>query len=161
MTKNSYNKCMKWTEDKLGIHTVRCLVQGITGITAAVYILFAIWLLWQKDMRLLRFLIVPAVGFVAVTLLRKLVGASRPYEVYDFVPLLNKGTKHNSFPSRHVFSNMIIASAVFYINGPIGIFMAVCGTILAVLRVITGVHFPKDVIAGALLAVLSGWIGFR
>ena len=99
-------------------------------------------------------------GFVAVTILRKLIAAKRPYEIYGFTPLLQKDTRANSFPSRHVFSNMIIAAAVLYVNLPLGIFTAVCGLILAVLRVITGVHFPKDVAAGCLIAVLLGWIGF-
>ena len=110
--------------------------------------------------RLIRFILVPAVGFVIVTLFRKVVGAKRPYEIYDFTPLLNKDTKANSFPSRHVFSNMIIAAAVFWINLPLGVATGSCGVALAVFRVITGVHFPKDVAAGAVIAVLFGWIGF-
>ena len=160
MTKNSYQECMKWTERNIGITAVRLLVKAITAVTAVVYLTMALWLLGQRDQRLLRFLMVPAAGFVAVTILRKLIAAKRPYEIYGFTPLLQKDTKANSFPSRHVFSNMIIAAAVIYINLPLGIFTAVCGLILAVLRVITGVHFPKDVAAGCLIAVLFGWIGF-
>ena len=55
---------------------------------------------------------------------------------------------------------MIIAAAVFWINLPLGIATGSCGVALAVFRVITGVHFPKDVAAGAVIAVLFGWIGF-
>ena len=160
MTKSSYQKCMEWTERNIGIRTVRLLVKGITAVTAVIYIVFALWLLVQRDQRIFRFLLVPAAGFVAVTILRKLIAAKRPYEIYGFTPLLQKGNKANPFTSRHVFSNMIIAAAVLYINLPLGIFTAVCGLILAVLRVITGVHFPKDVTVGCLIAVLLGWIGF-
>lgn len=160
MTKNSYQKCMEWTERNMGIKTVRLLVKAITAVTAVIYMAVALWLLVQRDQRILRFLLIPAAGFAAVTILRKLIAAKRPYEIYGFTPLLQKDTKANSFPSRHVFSNMIIAAAVIYINLPLGIFTAVCGLILAVLRVITGVHFPKDVAAGCMIAVLLGWIGF-
>lgn len=97
----------------------------------------------QRDERIFRFLLVPAAGFVAVTILRKLIAAKRPYEIYGFTPLLQKDTRANSFPSRHVFSNMIIAAAALYVNLPLGIFTAVCGLLLAVLRVITGVHFRR------------------
>lgn len=151
---------MEWTERNIGITAVRLLVKAITAVTAAIYMAFALGLLVQRDQRIFRFVLIPAAGFVAVTILRKLIAARRPYEIYGFTPLLQKDTKANSFPSRHVFSNMIIAAAVCYINVPFGIFTAVCGLILAVLRVITGVHFPKDVAVGGLIALLFGWIGF-
>lgn len=160
MTKNSYQKCMDWTERNIGIGSVRLMVRALTAVTAVIYCVMAAFLLVGRDGRLIRFILVPAVGFVIVTLFRKVVGAKRPYEIYDFTPLLNKDTKANSFPSRHVFSNMIIAAAVFWIHLPLGIATGSCGVALAVFRVITGVHFPKDVAAGAVIAVLFGWIGF-
>ena len=132
------------------------MVKAITAVTAAIYMAIALWLFAQRDERIFRFLLVPAAGFVAVTILRKLIAAKRPYEIYGFTPLLQKDTRANSFPSRHVFSNMIIAAAALYVNLPLGIFTAVCGLLLAVLRVITGVHFPKDVIVGGLIGILCG-----
>ena len=136
------------------------MVKAITAVTVAIYMAIALWLFAQRDERIFRFLLVPAAGFVAVTILRKLIAAKRPYEIYGFTPLLQKDTRANSFPSRHVFSNMIIAAAALYVNLPLGIFTAVCGLLLAVLRVITGVHIPKDVAAGCLLADKHGCIGF-
>ena len=34
------------------------------------------------------------------------------------------------------------------------------GVALAAIRVIAGVHFPRDVIAGALAGILLGYVGF-
>ncbi|WP_366517927.1 hypothetical protein [uncultured Senegalimassilia sp.] len=31
--------------------------------------------------------------------------------------------------------------------------------LLAVIRVVSGVHFPRDVVVGALLGVLAGFVG--
>ena len=107
------------------------MVKAITAVTAAIYMAIALWLFAQRDERIFRFLLVPAAGFVAVTILRKLIAAKRPYEIYGFTPLLQKDTRANSFPSRHVFSNMIIAAAALYVNLPLGIFTAVCGLLLA------------------------------
>ena len=78
------------------------MVKAITAVTAAIYMAIALWLFAQRDERIFRFLLVPAAGFVAVTILRKLIAAKRPYEIYGFTPLLQKDTRANSFPSRHI-----------------------------------------------------------
>lgn len=160
MTGEGYQKCMDWTEKYIGIRFVRILVKLLTAITAVCYSLTVLWLIFQRDIWVFRILVIPAVGFIAVSLIRKWLSASRPYEIYAFTPLLDKDTKGNSFPSRHVFSNMIIAMAVLSVWIPAGIFLIICGILLAVLRVITGVHFPKDVIAGAVFAAVLGVVGF-
>ena len=64
-------------------------------------------------------------------------------------------------PSRHVFSAFIIGMAFLCIGEiPLGIIVFVCGLIIAIVRVISGVHFPKDVIVGALVGILCGVVGF-
>ena len=160
MTKESYEKCMSWTQEHIGTGTVRFLVEFFTAITGVLYGSVAPLMLLRHDARAWRILLVPAAGFLAVTFLRRAVGARRPYEVYGFVPLLKKDTKGNSFPSRHVFSNMIIAMAVCSVYPLAGVILLVCGGCLAILRVVSGVHFPRDVVAGAVFAVLLGFAGF-
>ena len=160
MTEKSYQRCMAWTEKYIGVNRVRVLVKLLTVITVLGYGVTIVGLLIQRDFWVLRVILVPAAGFVAVSLLRRCLGAKRPYEKYAFTPLLKKDTKGNSFPSRHVFSNIIIAMAVLSVWVPGGILLMVCGAFLAVLRVITGVHFPRDVIAGGVIAVVMGVLGF-
>ena len=77
--------------------------------------------------------------------------------MYDFKPIIEKNKKGESMPSRHVFSAFIIGMAFLYIGEiPLGII----GLIIAIVRVISGVHFPKDVIVGALVGILCGAVGF-
>jgi len=99
---------------------------------------------------------IPAVSFAAVSAFRAVYSAKRPYEVLDIQPLIKKETEGKSFPSRHVFSVFIIGMSFFYIAEPMGIAAFVSGTALAYLRVVGGVHFPKDVAAGALFGILCG-----
>lgn len=40
-----------------------------------------------------------------------------------------------------------------------GIILSVLGIFMAYVRVVGGIHFPKDVFAGAVIGVLSGVIG--
>ena len=73
---------------------------------------------------------------------------------------IEKDTAGKSFPSRHVFSVFIIAATIFYVHPSAGILLGLLGVVLAVLRVIGGVHEPRDVIAGALAGILCGVLGY-
>lgn len=105
-------------------------------------------------------LIIPAVGFLLLSIYRAKVNAPRPYEVFDTPPLVVKNTRGNSFPSRHVFSAFIIATTAIQFFPALGVILYICGVLLAVTRVLAGVHFPKDVVAGALTGIALGLIGF-
>ncbi len=53
--------------------------------------------------------IVPFLGFVTLTIVRRIINRPRPYEVDGIPPLIEKDTSGKSFPSRHVFSAYMIA----------------------------------------------------
>ena len=48
----------------------------------------------------------------------------------------------------------------WYLCPPVGAVFFLAGVVLAAVRVLGGVHFPRDVIAGALFAGAAGWAGF-
>lgn len=126
----------------------------------ASYPLLLIWLLLHQDIRFIRVLLAPGISFVLLSVFRDRYNAPRPYELLDIDPLIHKNTRGHSFPSRHVFSVSAIACAFWYICPPIGIVLLCCSALMAVIRVLGGVHFPRDVIAGFAIGVLSGVIGF-
>ena len=64
-----------------------------------------------------------------------------------------------SFPSRHVCSIFIIATVTFYLYPLPGMVLFAAGVVLAVVRVVTGVHFLRDVLAGAVCGVVMGLVG--
>lgn len=132
-------------------------------LTLSVYIAYPallLFLLLTRDHRLLRAVITPAVSFVALTFFRKRCNAPRPYEVLDITPLILKDTRGNSFPSRHVFSVFVIDMAFWWIFPPLGGVLLAVGVLIALIRVIGGVHFPRDVLAGAIMGAACGAVGF-
>lgn len=104
--------------------------------------------------------VVPAAGFVILSVFRYFLNAPRPYEIFETKPLVVKNTKGKSFPSRHVFSSFIIAFTAWWFYPAAGFALCLCGCLLAVTRVLAGVHFPKDVIAGAVSGIGLGALGF-
>lgn len=132
----------------------------LTGLVYLSYPTLLCVLFFTKDVRLWRCFFVPLVSFLAVSGLRKLIDAERPYEKWQFRPILHKEKRGESFPSRHVFSVFVIAFAFYYTAVPVGIVLTVFGVILAAVRVLGGVHFVRDVLAGAGIGIFAGVLGF-
>ncbi len=102
---------------------------------------------------------VSGVPFVIVTLVRALIDAPRPYELYDFYEVKPKGRAGRSFPSRHVFSAFMIATLFVRLSLPIAAVLFVLSVLLAFARVALGIHFVRDALAGALIGVIAGALG--
>ena len=106
------------------------------------------------------YLIVPASGFVILSFLRKKINAPRPYEEWDIKPLLDRDSPGQSMPSRHVFSATIISMAWLHASLSVGVIMLVLSAFLGLVRVLGGVHYPKDVVVGYICALVWGVIFF-
>ena len=127
---------------------------------AFIYIFELLILLFKKDKRFLRALLVPAAVFILVTRLRKRLGRKRPYIVYGTAPVTGKSDDEPGCPSRHAASSFIIAFTSIWLFGKKGIIVLVFAVITSALRVILGVHYISDVLAGAVISLISGIIGF-
>lgn len=112
-------------------------------------------------------IVVPAFVLIAVSLLRAHLNRPRPYEEHDITPLLArdlvKQQKHGkSLPSRHMSCAVIIA-LLFCLSWP-GVATVVVQVLLcagiAFTRVVGGVHYPRDIIAAIVLALVCGAVGF-
>lgn len=116
--------------------------------------------LWQHSGQFWRVLAVPAAVFVLGTLLRAAINRPRPYETLNFTPLFPKDTKGQSMPSRHCFSAAAIVAAAFTVWVPLGVAACLLAAVVAVTRVLTGVHYPSDVLAGLAFGAGAAVIGF-
>ena len=100
-----------------------------------------------------------ALPFLAITLLRKLINAPRPYELYDVYDTAPKNKKGSSFPSRHAHSAFAIGTLLCFFSLPLGIILLALALLLSAARVLLGIHFVRDVLAGALTGVGTAIIG--
>ena len=106
------------------------------------------------------YILVPASGFVLLTLVRKWINQPRTYETWEIIPLLDKDSSGNSMPSRHVFSATIISMACFHANLPVGLVLLILSAFLGLVRVLGGVHYLKDVLVGYVCGLLWGILFF-
>ena len=110
--------------------------------------------------KFLRFTLIPLATLIVISIVRAIVNAKRPYEVYHYTPPVKATTVGKSFPSRHTVCAFIIAMAFMYLQTRIGIIMLVVAAAIGVTRVLAGVHFIRDVVSGAVIGVLIGVLGF-
>ena len=110
--------------------------------------------------QVLIYVIIPASGFVILSFLRKKINAPRPYEEWDIKPLLDRDSPGQSMPSRHVFSATIISMACLHTSLTMGMICLILSAFLGLVRVLGGVHFPKDVVVGYICALVWGVIFF-
>jgi membrane-associated phospholipid phosphatase len=133
---------------------------AIVAFTVYVYFSTIVTTLWMSGIiELAKLVLITAVPFLGVSVVRRIIGAPRPYELLEFYERAPKKKSGCSFPSRHVFSVFIIGTVLLAQNLPIGILLLSLGVLLAVFRVLLGIHFIRDVVAGAIAGALSGGIG--
>ena len=106
------------------------------------------------------YLFIPASGFVILSFLRSKINAPRPYEEWDIKPLLDRDSPGQSMPSRHVFSATIISMACLHASLTMGMICLTLSAFLGLVRVLGGVHYPKDVVVGYICALSWGVIFF-
>ena len=138
---------------------VRALNIVNRGIVIVFYVAYALLLGWacvSDPWRLVPLVGVTAVGFVAVSFFRRRFNAPRPYECCAHAPRIARDGAGKSFPSRHTFSAFAIAASWFAASVPVAVVLLVAAGVLAVCRVLGGVHFPRDVVAGAFIGSATG-----
>ena len=161
MTKEQYIKITEpLRQDPEKTKRVVRMNQILTGVVFLLYPVYVVVLYAKRDPNLLKAILVPAISFVLVSVFRKMINAPRPYEKFDISPVIEKDTKGKSFPSRHVFSVFIIAVTIFSSYPVPGILVGLIGVAMAAIRVLGGVHEVRDVVAGALVGLVCGVIGF-
>ena len=106
------------------------------------------------------YVLIPASGFVILSFFRKKINHPRPYETWDISPLLEKDSLGQSMPSRHVFSATIISMACLHASLPVGLACLLFSALLGLVRVLGGVHYPKDVLVGYACGLAWGGLFF-
>jgi membrane-associated phospholipid phosphatase len=89
-------------------------------------------------------------AWVLAHVIKGIVQTPRPYLVLENIfPLLDK--TDFSFPSGHATFFMALATAIFLSHKKAGYIFGFFALLIGLARIITGVHFPVDILGGYLL----------
>lgn len=158
-----YNHIAGKIENKpIFLRLLRAFNRFMTVVMPIVYLTLLTTIYFREGFgkQVLMYVFIPASGFVILSFLRKKINAPRPYEVWEIIPLLDRDSPGQSMPSRHVFSATIISMACLHASLTMGMICLTLSALLGLVRVLGGVHFPKDVLVGYICALVWGVIFF-
>lgn len=91
--------------------------------------------------------------------LKLLYQSPRPYVVLEHVHQLAQPTEPNSFPSGHTSSTLSVVTVLVYKlreNKGIVVLLILFALLIGFSRIYIGLHFPLDVVVGAVIGIISG-----
>lgn len=135
----------------------------LLGVLTYFFWLFLIIYFWVKKEK--RLAIILTFGIIAGTIftyaLKFLIDRQRPYEQLDSVRLLTPFENDPSFPSGHTEISFLAATIVSRFHPGYGKYLYAFSIIVALSRIYVGVHFPIDVIGGAIIGIIIGKLILR
>lgn len=160
MNKEFYQRLHSFTEGhKAPKAAVTLATRFLPAIVYVSYPLMLVCLFLTGSPLLLRSILVPTAGFLICTVLRRWINAPRPYEALNIPSITHKDTIGQSFPSRHAACGAVIAVTALWSLPGLGWMLLAVSLLIPVSRVLAGVHFIRDVLAGWLLGAAVGFIG--
>lgn len=94
-------------------------------------------------------------------ILKPMAARPRPFAVNTGIRLLIEAPKDFSFPSGHTGASFAAAAALFFAGSRAWIPAGILAVLIGFSRLYLYVHYPTDVLFGALLGVGSGWLACR
>lgn len=94
-------------------------------------------------------------------ILKPLVARERPFEINSAVNLLISAPKDYSFPSGHTAASFAAVGAMYFTKYKHWKIFGVIALIIAFSRLYLYVHFPTDVLFGALLGIACGFAAVK
>ena len=93
-----------------------------------------------------------------VGLMRYLFYSPRPFLIFENVNQLMNHATESSFPSGHTTFYFAMATGVYFYNKKAGHIYLILAGLLGLARIFVGVHWPLDILVGAVLGIFTTYI---
>ncbi|MBI2049974.1 MAG: phosphatase PAP2 family protein [Candidatus Staskawiczbacteria bacterium] len=144
----------KW--DWLGFASVLVFYYADYLIAAAIFLFLAVN--FKRHWKVMFESIAAAVftRVVLIEIIRWLWSRTRPFVANNVNLLVDYSAEKSSFPSGHAGFYFAFSTVVYCHNKKIGIVFYIASLIIVLARIFVGIHWPSDILAGAVLGILVG-----
>lgn len=129
------------------------------GTMSILWVVLTAVLLINKKTRRLGAAMAVAVILVFIIgnlILKPMIARVRPYEINSTINLLVAKENDYSFPSGHTYFAFCCATVIFMRHKKVGTAFLIFAVFMGLSRLYLYVHFPTDVICGAVLGIIVG-----
>lgn len=153
------NKCFYWVMRQTEQHDLKSLVRRISSSgDGHFYALFSLacLLLHSKGQSLFNLLLMSyAIELPLYLLIKNSIRRVRPCQASQGIISDFKPSDEFSLPSGHTAAATVMATAVFLVFPIIGLICFIWAVAIGVSRIALSVHYPTDVVVGAILGIFS------
>jgi undecaprenyl-diphosphatase len=143
---------------------IRVLMNDYALTTALVLLLFGLWFTGksrtireQNQRAVLSAIASMLLGNLFVKALNLVFYRPRPFADHT-VTLLFYRPSDSSFPSNPTSIGFCVATSVWWFNRKMGLVLYVLASLLGLARLCGGVHYPSDILGGALIGMFSAYL---
>jgi len=145
-----------WSLDWLGIFFAEYLGYLIVLIAIFIFIKERNWRQRIYFLALAGLSVILARGLIT-EIIRFFYYRARPFLALQIQPLIEHGPS-GSFPSGNAVAFFALALAIFYFNRKWGWRSLILALLIGVARIFVGIHWPSDILAGALIGLVSTFL---
>lgn len=141
------------------------MIDLVTTFTASILIwlmFLGLIILWVIDGRFKKELVLHAIvasifAWLASIMLKDIFHSQRPYLVDGakylvfWIPKFEMG----AFPSTHAAASFALSLTIWFHDRKIGFFYLFSSTLIGIARVLANVHYPIDIIGGAVVGIIA------
>jgi undecaprenyl-diphosphatase len=113
----------------------------------------------SKTVRMVKLAIVSglAARFGPTELIRFFYDKPRPFQILEGINQVVTHTAGSAFPSGHAAFFFALAAVVYFYKPRLSGLFFVGATIISISRVVAGIHWPLDILAGAAVGIFTAW----
>lgn len=122
--------------------------------------LILIYLLFKDRALFYKIILGLIISIVIVELIKKSLFFPRPF-LQENIRVLIAHQPDSAFPSKHATVAFAIAFGIFLKKKKLGMWLLVLAFLVSLSRVVAGVHYPLDILAGALIGTCVAYVNNR